>query len=89
MISQKDKKALRGQAQRLKPMVMIGKNGLTETVENEYKHILKRDALVKIKFAMDRNALTELIPQIEAIGPCTCVARVGFTATFFKPKADS
>ena len=87
MLSQKDKKALRGQAQRIKPTVMVGKNGLTETVENEFKHIIQRDQLVKVKFGMDRNAVTEMIPKVEAIGPCECVARVGFTATFFKAKA--
>ena len=89
MLSQREKKLLRGQAQRLKPTVLIGKNGLTETVETELKSALQREELVKIKFAMDRNALTEMIPQVEAIGPSTCVARIGFTATFFKPKAVS
>ena len=45
------KKALKLKAQQLKPVVMIGQNGLTDAVQNEIEVALTAHELVKIKIA--------------------------------------
>jgi RNA-binding protein len=46
-------KFLRGRCQELKPVVMLGQKGLSETVLNELDIALDHHELVKIKLSMD------------------------------------
>ncbi|MEM7673858.1 MAG: YhbY family RNA-binding protein [Verrucomicrobiota bacterium] len=85
-LSQKEKKALRGVAQRLKPTLQIGKNGVTESLVDELDQALSKDELVKARFPKDRDAMTEQIETLATRSNSHCVARVGFSATFYRPK---
>jgi RNA-binding protein len=56
---------LRGLAQSLSPVVMVGNNGLTEKVLNEIEVSLKAHELIKIKvFGDDRNARVQMLEEI-------------------------
>lgn len=66
MLSSSQKKFLRGQAHDLKPVVLVGKNGITETFLNSVDQALEAHELIKVKFVdlkEDRKILTDEIAQ--------------------------
>jgi len=75
-------------AQRLRPVVLIGKQGLTPTILAEIDSALDRERLVKVKFSGDREAVREGCSTIESEVHCVCVGGVGKTASFFREKAQ-
>ena len=64
-LSNKQKAFLRGEAHHLKPVVMVGHKGLTDTLRKEISANLTAHELIKIKFnesaADDRNDISETI----------------------------
>ncbi len=61
----KYKQQLKAQAHKLKPIVLIGNNGLTEAVQNEIEHALNDHELIKIKVAAkDRESKREIIHNV-------------------------
>lgn len=83
-LSSAEKKELRGIAQRLKPHVHIGKQGLTETVLKETETALTKNGLIKIRFEAERTVIKEFCVKItEALG-CEYCGGVGKTAVFFR-----
>ncbi|MGJ3244002.1 MAG: YhbY family RNA-binding protein [Opitutales bacterium] len=88
-LSGTEKKHLRGKAQRLKPVVFVGRAGLSPSVLTEIETALERDGLIKIKSETGREALDQLVNQIEADTRAVCVGTVGRTASFFRqPPGD-
>lgn len=79
-----EKKKLRGIAQRLKPLVHIGKLGLTESVLAEIETALTKNGLIKIRFENDREGIKTLSKEISEKTGCECVGCVGKTAVFFR-----
>ena len=64
-LSKNQLKFLRGEAHNLKPVVMIGANGLTENVLAEINHALEHHELIKIKVrAEDREDKLAIIEHI-------------------------
>ncbi|HML26973.1 MAG TPA: YhbY family RNA-binding protein [Methanomethylovorans sp.] len=63
---------LKAEASQLKPVMNIGKNGITETVVQEIKKHLKADRLIKIKMLKssreekDTTAIAEELSQATA-----------------------
>jgi RNA-binding protein len=80
------KKELRGLAQRLKPVVHLGKAGLTATVLAEIDTALKRDQLVKVRLPGDRQQREALSQAIAQGTASCCVGRVGGVASYFRPQ---
>ena len=64
-LSTKQKQHLKGLAHPLKPVVMIGNNGLTEGVIAEVEQALEHHELIKIKIAAEERETKNLI--VEAI----------------------
>lgn len=66
-LTNKQKAFLRGEAHHLKPVVMVGHKGLTETLSKEISANLTAHELIKIKFnesaADERNTFSETIAQ--------------------------
>ena len=66
-LTNKQKAFLRGEAHHLKPVVMVGHKGLTETLSKEINANLTAHELIKIKFnesaADERNNFSETIAQ--------------------------
>jgi RNA-binding protein len=66
-LSNKQKAFLRGEAHHLKPVVMVGHKGLTETLRKEVDANLTAHELIKIKFnesaADERSTFSETIAQ--------------------------
>lgn len=85
-----EKKKLRGMAQRLKPIVHIGKHGLSESVLAEIETTLTKNGLIKIRFESDREGMKALCTEISEKCGCELVGSVGKTAVFFRdmPEKD-
>lgn len=79
-----EKKKLRGIAQRLKPLVHIGKHGLTESVSTEIETALTKNGLIKIRIEGDRDSIKTLCMKIAEQTQAECVGCVGKTAVYFR-----
>ncbi|CCG19473.1 putative RNA-binding ribosomal protein [Taylorella asinigenitalis 14/45] len=84
-LSSKEKSLLRSSAHSLKPVVMIGDNGLTKSVLQEIDHNLNAHGLIKIKVAGDdRSYRIELADQIIKNLNCEIISHVGKILTIYR-----
>ena len=79
-----EKKELRGIAQRLKPHVYLGKQGLTETVLKEIDTALLKNGLIKVRFEAEREAIQDYVTGIAEKLDCEFVGSVGKVGIFFR-----
>ena len=79
-----EKKKLRGMGQRLKPLVHVGKHGLTEAVLSEIETALNKNGLIKIRFEADRESIKALSVEIPEKTGCELVGSIGKTCVFFR-----
>ena len=78
-------KTLRSLAHTLKPVVIIGQNGLSENVVNEITQALEHHELIKVRVnAGDRKQRTELIERILAATQSELVQSIGHIAVFYR-----
>ncbi|MFT8212087.1 MAG: ribosome assembly RNA-binding protein YhbY [Symbiopectobacterium sp.] len=88
-LSNKQKQHLKSLAHPLKPVVMLGNNGLTEGVLAEIKQSLKHHELIKVKIATEDLDTKALI--IEAIihetGTCN-VQVIGHALVLYRPTKE-
>lgn len=88
-LSQTQTRFLRGQAHQLKPVVILGQNGLTENVLTEVDIALDAHELIKVRInAEDRDSRQELIEQISGQAGAELVQRIGHIAVFFRRNQD-
>ncbi len=88
-LSSAEKKELRGIAQRLKPHLHIGKQGLSETVLTEVETALTKNGLIKIRFESDRSVIQKYSYTIQEKLSCECIGRVGKVRVFFRDMPES
>jgi len=89
-LSTKQKQHLKGLAHPLKPVVMIGGNGLTEGVLAEIESALEHHELIKVKIAAEDRETKQLI--VEAIVRETKadnVQVIGKTLVLYRPSKES
>ena len=82
-----DIKKLKTQAKALKPILWIGKNGVTDNLVNELKYLLKRKKLVKIKFLrgfLEENDKKEVVQDLIAKTEAKLVDQVGFIVVLYR-----
>jgi RNA-binding protein len=82
------RKYLRGAAHSYKPLVQIGKEGLSEGVLTAIDDALDAHELIKVKIAAQRNEREEIVPLIEARLKCQCVGTVGRMAILYREHPD-
>lgn len=85
-LSGAEKKRLRGEAQRLKPLVHIGKHGLSDALLRSLDEALTHHGLVKVKFDEFKDQKKELAPQLAEKSGSELIARVGNVAVLYRPK---
>ncbi|MEN8661458.1 MAG: YhbY family RNA-binding protein [Lentimonas sp.] len=83
-LSSAEKKELRGIAQRLKPHLHIGKQGLTETVTNEIEMALSKNGLIKIRFEAEKTAIKTLQTAISEKTQSEYIGGIGKVGIFFR-----
>jgi RNA-binding protein len=85
-------RALKARAQRLQPILKIGKAGLTDAFYAALETVLLQHELVKLKFDDFKEQKKELVPQLIERSGAQLVQRVGNVAVLFKrrpkPTAD-
>ncbi len=87
-LTDKQLRYLRGKAHALKPIILIGQNGLTPGVLAETQRALADHELVKLRIqAADRAARDALLAQLVRDSQSSLVTRIGHVAVLFKPNA--
>lgn len=88
-ISTNLKLELRKQAHHLKPVVIIGNNGLTEAVQLEIERALLAHELIKIKInAGDKDERLGMITTICDERQAELIQIIGRTATIYRENDD-
>jgi RNA-binding protein len=77
---------LKAAAQRLRPLLWIGKAGVTREFLAALDGALTRQELVKIKFEDFKDQKKTLAPQIAEQTASRLVLRVGNVAVYYRPR---
>lgn len=85
----KQKQYLKGLAHPLKPVVMLGNNGLTEGVLAEIEQALEHHELIKVKIAAEDRETKTLIADaiVRETGACK-VQVIGSTLILYHPSKE-
>ncbi|HRI16559.1 MAG TPA: YhbY family RNA-binding protein [Verrucomicrobiota bacterium] len=75
---------LKARAQRLDPVLKIGKAGLSEAFFQALETALHHHELIKIKFEEFKGQKKELVPQLVQRSGAQLIQRVGHVAVLFK-----
>jgi RNA-binding protein len=82
------RKYLRGVAHGYKPLVQIGKEGLSKGVIHAVDTALEAHELIKVKIAADREEREQFVPAIEERASCECVGTIGRMAILYREHPD-
>jgi RNA-binding protein len=84
-LTEPQRKLLRSLSHPRKPIVTIGRNGLTEPVLNELERALDHHELVKVKVNIaDRDERCAAIQGLCERSGAVLIQRIGFVATVFR-----
>ena len=85
-LSEHQKKFLRGLGHQLKPMIMVGDAGLSESLMAEFESTLEHHELIKVRVRVgDRGARDEIIEQLCSNGRAQLIQRIGNVALLYRP----
>ena len=85
-LTEHQKKYLRGLGHQLKPLIMVGDAGLSESLLAEYESTLDHHELLKVRVRVgDRAARDELINKLCADSGAVLVQRIGNVALLYRP----
>lgn len=83
-LNSKQRSYLRSCAQSLDPVVMVGKDGMKESLFTALDEALHCHELVKVRFVAHKDEVKELAFTLEEKTNSTLVAVTGFTALYFR-----
>ena len=86
--SNAEKRKLKAAAQRLEPLLKVGKNGLSEAFIKSLDAELTRHELVKIKFIDFKEQKKELAPQLAEKTGSHLIMRVGNVAVYHRKRTE-
>jgi RNA-binding protein len=78
------RKYLRSLAHHLKPVVMIGRSGVSEQLITSVNIALDDHELIKVKFIEFKEAKKEIATEIAAAVECEMVGIIGNIAIFYR-----
>ena len=85
-LTEHQKKYLRGLGHQLKPLIMVGDAGLSESLLAEYESTLDHHELIKVRVRVgDRSARDELINKLCEDSAAVLVQRIGNVALLYRP----
>jgi RNA-binding protein len=88
-VNDKQKRYLRGLAHALKPVVMLGNKGLTETVQAEIDNALNRHELIKVKVSgAEKAERLAILNNIADSNGADLIASIGHIAAFYRPAKE-
>lgn len=84
-LSEPQKKFLRGLGHQLKPVILVGDAGLTESVMNEFRSTIEHHELIKVRVrAGDRKLRDDIIRDMCDKGDASLVTRIGNVALVYR-----
>jgi len=88
-VNDKQKRYLRGLAHTLKPVVMIGNKGLSETVLNEIENALNHHELIKVRVSGQEKAeRTQMLNEISEKTNADLIQVIGHIGGFYRPAKE-
>ena len=88
-LSEAQKKYLRGLVHQLKPLIMVGDSGLSESLLREYETTLDHHELIKVKVRVgDREARDDMIEKLCGGSSATLVQRIGNVALLYRANPE-
>lgn len=88
-ISESQKKHLRGLGHQLKPVIIVGDAGLSESLLKEFDSTIEHHELIKVKVrAGDRAQRDSLIGELCDRGNAQLVTRIGNVALLYRRNAE-
>jgi len=87
-LSNTQKQFLRRRAHDLKPVVQIGKNGLTDQLHTAVDQELSAHELIKVKFMDFKDQRKELADELVATSSSTLIGLIGNIAILYREQAD-
>ncbi len=84
-LSESQKKFLRGLGHELKPVIMVGDAGLTDSLLNEFCSTIEHHELIKVRVRVgDREMRDGIISQLCEKGSAELVTRIGNVALVYR-----
>lgn len=83
-LTSKDRKFLEKKAHNLDPVVIIGQNGVTESLQEKVNSSLISHELIKVKFNEYKDEKKELTQEICSVCDANLVRIIGNVAILFK-----
>jgi RNA-binding protein len=88
-LSEKQRRYLRGLAHPLKPVILLGKEGLTDSVAKEAARALHDHELIKVKgLGGDRDARDAAFAALAERTGSALVHRIGNVGVLYRPRPD-
>ena len=88
-LTEHQKKFLRGLGHRLKPLVMVGEAGLSESLLTEFESTLEHHELIKVRVRVgDRAARDEIIEKLCEAANAALIQRIGNVALLYRPNLN-
>jgi RNA-binding protein len=88
-LTTKERQHLKAKAHKLKPVIMVGNNGVTDAVNKEIDRALNDHELIKIRIqTTDREVRQELLAAISAAAGAELVQKIGAIGVFYRVKKD-
>ena len=89
-ISNIKRKELKKKAYSLKPIIMIGQNGLTDAVMNEIDVALNAHELIKVRAkGSDKDERAEQCLRMQEKLNVDIIHRIGFVTVLYRPLAET
>lgn len=79
---------LRAEAHALKPIVMVGKEGVDQRVIGAMDEALEHHELVKVKFQSHKDEICTLCEELSDKTSSTLVSIIGFIGTFYRESEE-
>ncbi|MBI2434789.1 MAG: ribosome assembly RNA-binding protein YhbY [Candidatus Hydrogenedentes bacterium] len=87
-LSSVQRKYLRGQAHHLEPLVLVGKQGVTETLVRSVSQALDAHELIKVRFNEHKPEKKALVEEICRQTGCAAAGIVGHVAILYREQSD-
>ena len=88
-LSEPQKKHLRGLGHALKPVIIVGDAGLSESVIAEFESTLNHHELIKVRVrAGDRAARDGIIEKMCSDSAANLIQRIGNVALLYRPNLN-
>tara|TARA_R110000868_G_scaffold53661_4_gene168113 strand:+ start:1086 stop:1361 length:276 start_codon:yes stop_codon:yes gene_type:complete len=86
-LNTKERQHLKARAHSLKPVIMVGNNGVTEAVNKEIDRALNDHELIKIRIqSSDRELRQQLLTAITEATDSELVQKIGAIGVFYRKR---